>query len=292
MFITGSMFPWRLNRKAAALRARQNPPPAPTFTYDRKALTALITRHYALLISTGHIHPSALREPPEPSGWSDADLNVPALRLLGRSETVIDLLRHIPYPQSSDDDDSDDAVVCYCTMVQSYLRADWRPEETFREVPDWHAKPFCDLGLAPFDGAMAPHLIQLTREEAEIGTSWVIDTERGCIYPHGGAYLSYGDEPPEAAEEKPWLRARAVSFAEYFDRLYEDVKTLKLVPVPAAGNFGHAICEGRDPEAKAIKKLYREYGWPGAFRKEEFLVAAVELRRTILDDTYDWSDAE
>lgn len=41
---------------------------------------------------------------------------------------------------------------------------------------------------------------------------------------------------------------------------------------------------------QAMKQLYREHGWPDAFRKDEFLKAAVPARATILDDEYDWSD--
>ncbi|KAK1574361.1 uncharacterized protein LY79DRAFT_706478 [Colletotrichum navitas] len=53
-----------------------------------------------------------------------------------------------------------------------------------------------------------------------------------------------------------------------------------------------AICAPKDPEAKAIKNLYREYGWLGAFRKEEFLCAAVPARAAIIDDQYSWSDED
>lgn len=71
----------------------------------------------------------------------------------------------------------------------------------------------------------------------------------GCIYPHGSDYLLYDDSPPDA-EEKPWLRARAVPFPTYFDKIYKEISSLKLVPLPAAGNFGPAIGTSQDPEAK------------------------------------------
>jgi len=146
---------------------------------------------------------------------------------------------------------------------------------------------------------------------------------QGCIYPHGTDYSLYSDAP-SIVEEKPWLGAKPVSFQRYFDKIYKEISTLKFVPVPAAGNFGPAICAPKDSEAavskladlffvavlkvsrstvfylvcmfyadllQAIKNLYREYGWPDAFRKEEFLRVAATARTAILDDLHAWSDA-
>lgn len=71
----------------------------------------------------------------------------------------------------------------------------------------------------------------------------------GCIYPHGDDYYLY-DDAPRDAEQKPWLGAKAVSFQTYFDKIYKEISSLKLVPAPAAGNFGHAICAPKDLGAK------------------------------------------
>lgn len=154
--------------------------PLPVFGYDRHVLVSCLKRHYELLVNMGHLHPEAVQWPPESAGWSDSQLNVDALRALGRTESVLDLLRHLPYPAAGppgSDNEADDATVYYETMTLSYLRRRWQPEEG--DDADWYKQPFCDLGLAPFDGPMAPHLISLTHEEAETGTIWVIDTERG-----------------------------------------------------------------------------------------------------------------
>jgi len=155
--------------------------PPEVFTYDQNTLVSCINRHYELLIAMGHIHPAAIQSPPTSEGWSDLELNVEALRALGRSEGVIELLRHLPYPRAGppgSDQANDDATVLNETMALSYLRDRWRPEEHGDEK--WFEQPPCHLALAPFDGPMPPHLISLTREEAvEVGTVWVIDTERG-----------------------------------------------------------------------------------------------------------------
>ncbi|KAI8246726.1 hypothetical protein K4K57_005485 [Colletotrichum sp. SAR 10_99] len=199
--------------------------PPQAFGYNRDAVISLVKGHYRLLVDMGHLHPEALQAPPE-TGWTDEELNVDALRTLGRSDKVIDLLRHLPYPRAgapSTDEAGDDAVVCYETK--------------------------------------------------------------------GDDYYLYDDAPAEAEEDAPWLSAKAVSFQIFFEKMHKDISSLKLVPAPAAGNFGAAIRAVNDPDAKAMKKLYREYGWPDTFRKYDFLRAAVPARAAILDDEYDWSDA-
>ncbi|KAF4857021.1 hypothetical protein CGCSCA4_v000197 [Colletotrichum siamense] len=265
--------------------------PPQAFGYNRDAVVSLVKGHYRLLVDMGHLHPEALQAPPE-TGWTDEELNVDALRTLGRSDNVIDLLRHLPYPRAgapSTDEAGDDAVVYYETKVLSYLRNKWQPEKD--PDPNWHERPFAMLGLAPFDKPLPPHMVSLTYDEAAIGVIWLIDTERGCVYPQGDDYYLYDDAPAEAEEDAPWLNAKAVSFQTFFEKMHKDISSLKLVPAPAAGNFGAAIRAVNDPDAKAMKKLYREYGWPDAFRKDDFLRAAVPARAAILDDEYDWSDA-
>ncbi|TQN72847.1 hypothetical protein CSHISOI_02595 [Colletotrichum shisoi] len=111
-----------------------------------------------------------------------------------------------------------------------------------------------------------------------------------CVYPQGDDYYHYVDDD-EAEEDAPWLTAKAGSSKTFLDKMNKDMSNLKLVPGPAAGNIGAAIRKVNDPDAKATKKLHRRYGWPAAFRKDEFLRAAVPARAAILDDEYDWSDA-
>ncbi|GKT95385.1 hypothetical protein Ct61P_13235 [Colletotrichum tofieldiae] len=251
--------------------------PRQAFGYDRDAVVSLVKGHYRLLVDMGHLHPEALQAPPE-TGWTDEELNVDALWTVGRSDKS---------GTPGSDEAGDDAVVYYETKVLSYLRNKWQPEKD--PDPNWHKRPFAMLGLAPFDKPLPPHMVSLTYDEAALGVIWPIDTEKGCVYPQGDDYYHYDDD--EAEEDAPWLAAKAVSFKTFFDKMNKDISNLKLVPAPAAGSFGAAIRKVNDPDAKAMKKLYLEYGWPDAFRKDEFLRAAVPARAAILDDEYDWSDA-
>lgn len=64
--------------------------------FDRDTTVQCLKRHYDLLVRLAYL-PAAVVQNPPPEGWSDDQLAVDILRALGRSETVIDLLRHLPY---------------------------------------------------------------------------------------------------------------------------------------------------------------------------------------------------
>ncbi|KAF6824175.1 hypothetical protein CMUS01_10362 [Colletotrichum musicola] len=216
-----------------------------------------------------YLEPDQVRWPPEPEGWSDSELNVDALQVLGRSGMVIELLRRLPYPAVPKTE------VYSATWTLSYLCEHWQPEESGH---GWRRTPFTMLRLAPFDGPMPPHLISLTFEEAEVGVVWVIDTDRGETLPVTGSIIPAAEE-----KNKWWLKAKAMTFRDYFDDVYEQISSLVLVPAPAAGNFPQAISKSGDFEFKVLKDLYHEFGWPTGLRKEAFLKAAVPARKAAIE---------
>jgi hypothetical protein len=55
-----------------------------------------LNHRYNLLTRLAHLPPFLLLRPPS-TGWTDAELAVDILRAFGRSEAVIELLRHLPY---------------------------------------------------------------------------------------------------------------------------------------------------------------------------------------------------
>ncbi|KAK2038576.1 hypothetical protein LZ31DRAFT_570026 [Colletotrichum somersetense] len=217
------------------------------FNYGRNELVSLIKRYYELLVEMAFLETEDVRWPPEPEGWSDSELNIDSLRLLVRNETVVDLLRHIPYPRENH------IEIQSWAMPISYLREHWRPEEY--KKPGWHQKDLGVLALVPFDGYTPLNFICLTQDGSTVGTRWVIDTEQGCIYPHGSPYFLFdGEKPPDTAI-KWWLHARAISFAKFFKKTADELFSLKLV----------------------MRDWYREYGWPRAFRESESEMDPEEL---------------
>ncbi|KXH38507.1 hypothetical protein CSIM01_05632 [Colletotrichum simmondsii] len=236
-------------------RRKKRTTKAENFVYSHDELVSLIKKHYQLLIDMAYFEPEDVRWPPEPAGWSDEDLNVNALQILGRDIKVIQLLRHIPYPRKKNTE------VYFASMAISYLHEHWQPENGRRV--NWHKRSFCALGLAPFDGPMPPHLITLTC----------------CVYPHADEYYLFDDEPAEVDEQQMWwLKAKALSFKEFFDKIRTQISSLTLVPAPAAGDLGKSILQSGDSGSEGIKNLYHECGWPGPLRKEEFLQEVLSVR--------------
>lgn len=63
--------------------------------YDHDVLVRCLTRHYKTLVRMGYMEDSNIQRPPR-GGWGD-QIDAKSLRIMGRNETVIDLLRHLPY---------------------------------------------------------------------------------------------------------------------------------------------------------------------------------------------------
>ncbi|KAK1573945.1 uncharacterized protein LY79DRAFT_524807, partial [Colletotrichum navitas] len=61
-----------------------------------------LAHFYTKLSTTPYLSPNDIQHPP-PEGWSDAELDMDGLRTtLGRSNTAVDLLRHLPYVRPVD----------------------------------------------------------------------------------------------------------------------------------------------------------------------------------------------
>ena len=142
--------------------------------YDRDVVVNSLKRHYNVLVLMAYLDPAVIEYPP-PSGWSDDQLAVEILRALGRSEKVIDLLRHLPYLRESY---SDERWQVYPeTRATSYLRdVGWFKGQTAESC---QGKNMLHLCLMPFDGDCPPGFIPLTYGRE--ATCWIIDTDEGAL---------------------------------------------------------------------------------------------------------------
>jgi len=139
--------------------------------HKRDILVACIKRHYDLLIRFAYLDPNAILHPP-PSGWSDEQLAIDILRSLGRTETVIDLLRHLPYIKVG-------YLDRYEIMVETIPINYLRDTKRFRNltVENCEGKSVHDLYLFLVDANWPASFISLT--EGRDGTWWIIDTDEG-----------------------------------------------------------------------------------------------------------------
>jgi hypothetical protein len=140
--------------------------------YDRNEVVNCIRRHYALLVKAAYFDPSEIRYPPD-GGWTDEQLAVDILRAFGRSEEVIDLLRHLPYIRQLDGDDRDE--VWYETQHLSYLCDTWPCKSLTAEK--CQGKDLSEKLMMPHPGDWPAGLISLTRDLH--ATWWIIDTVKG-----------------------------------------------------------------------------------------------------------------
>jgi hypothetical protein len=146
-------------------------------TYNRDVVVRCIKRHYELLVKAAYFDPTEIRYPPE-EGWSDEQLAVDVLRVFGRSVTVIDLLRHLPYIKQLDGDNKDE--VYFETRHLSYLR-DTRPFVSLT-AEKCQGKHLWEKLLMPGTEDWPAGCIALTQDIH--ATWWVVDTTKGLTNLH------------------------------------------------------------------------------------------------------------
>ena len=140
---------------SVSLPVRSRSPLTETF-YSRGEIIAAIQEFYELLIKLPYIAPNALVLPPK-EGWSG--VNAEELRRRGKTEEVIELLRHLPY-----------------------LRAPM-PGKRWMVGPDTIEITYCDGEVYDeLTDSMQPvpgHCIWLTDVESRDGTGLLLDTQTG-----------------------------------------------------------------------------------------------------------------
>ena len=125
-------------------------------SYPRDEVIAAIQDFYELLIRLPYVEPDALILPPK-EGWSG--VNIQELERRGKTEEVVELLRHLPYLRSAAPGQRwmigpDTIAIAYCNG------------EVYEKILD---------SIQPVPG----HCIWLTDPESRDGTSLLLDTQAG-----------------------------------------------------------------------------------------------------------------
>jgi hypothetical protein len=139
--------------------------------YNQDVVVCCIKRHYELLVKAAYFDSTEIRYPPD-GGWSDEQLAVDVMRAFGRSEQVINLLRHLPYIKQLDGDSN--AEIYFETRHLSYLRDTW-PFKSLT-VEKCQGKRLFDKLLMPSPEDWPASFIALTQDI--YGTWWVFDTAK------------------------------------------------------------------------------------------------------------------
>ncbi|KAL0777343.1 hypothetical protein CaCOL14_006861 [Colletotrichum acutatum] len=263
--------------------------PALNCAYNRDDVVAGLTQYYSALTRLAYI-PSTYVDFPPPGGWTDADLDIGALRALRRSEVVIDLLRHLPYARPMHDGPRPGPWnVAPQTKAVRYLRhmghfSQWsdRGDAGLHELA---ALPTRDTGAAPMD--LPPDVVCLTYGEYRSSSSrtkpywWIVDCSRGVLTPYEENLYTVGKVP----RNKPWRCVRSYSVTDYFSQLVSSLG-VQLFPVPPTEDDDAEIL---DPSALAKSSepvdIYRAHGWGTGdladFKHDECIVALQAWRRRV-----------
>jgi len=124
--------------------------------YSRDSTVAAITSFYQHLTKHPYLDASALLLPP-PTGWTTIDET--ALRAIGKTEAVIDLLRHLPYL----DGKGSGHMIAYETIPVDFTVDATALIETIPEFP------------------IPGHCVYITDGSGREGYRLIIDTEEGVF---------------------------------------------------------------------------------------------------------------
>jgi hypothetical protein len=125
--------------------------------YSRDETVKAILGFYQHLIKHPYLDESALLIPP-PSGWDTIDEE--ALRAIGKTDAVIDLLRHLPYPCGK----GDGYMIAYETRPVDFTYSSMAVMERVPEYP------------------IPDHCVYITNGIGREGYRLIIDTEKGTWY--------------------------------------------------------------------------------------------------------------
>lgn len=173
--------------------------------YSRAEAVDAVLKFYHEILRHPYLDDSALIVPPT-NGWDN-------ITIKGKNETVIDLLRHLPY---------------------------LRPErQIMRFNVNYETIPICYSGNDTKEGIypLPAHCVYLTRSVDHLGISLILDTDEGTIteYTHSESYVTVPweeyDALPDAEKWKGHHTAPITDFLEAWTRRYEKLIWM-LVPNP------------------------------------------------------------
>lgn len=255
-------------------------------SYDRDETITAVRDYYAFLVSM-YLDPSCIVSPPE-GGWPS--ITADSLSGLGKTEEVINLLKHLPYIAVH----SDESLV-----VQGGPRAvfaDWRRDaELAASSGDAEEFKSASEGVQRTKH-VPPSVIGLT-SGGNNNTVLLLDTVHGVVYwpdcpgeehkygtgePFEPAQERVSDDPYdwcETEEEAMWRdEGGAWPVKEFFEMWKDQFRELRFVPVGRGSQVKDAYTTyhpSLDGLIEMLRGIYREHGWPdlATYRKEECMQA-------------------
>lgn len=246
--------------------------------YSPQELADIFLSFYNFL-KTVHFQDVNLKLPP-PGGWPD--LVLPSTSQ--KSDRVYEVMRRLPYF-----DDAPEALLHYNSRLYDYTRMPLaRVDEAFG---------FMDESLRDSNSSV--------RREMEIDVFDTFPFSDG--FERGGKVMYLNVWDGEITQESLLMDLGEPDDARsYFDGLREDFERLRLIPcynrsmieAKRVPEHSGTITEeqiaaqseewGTDLDVQYIRQLYRGFGWPHAFRKDEAIGAVDQLMEKIKDKRGKW----
>lgn len=245
--------------------------------FSREATVSAVRDYYQYIIKL-YLPDSVIVEPPE-GGWPE--VNQDNLGYLGKTDEVIDLLRHLPYIRG-------EWVTGPPQVAPGTAFVDWestakRPIERDSlllgtQGDKWESVPSHVVGLA---------------WESRSSFNFNLDTKLGIIHWLKCPHAIEADPPVEpilddpgdyAPEEELQWRARDPAWAvtDLFRLLKGEFEQLNFVPQgPTQVDDDYSLHSGEtgDGSSDAIRAVFRTHGWPNlqTYRKDDCLKALREM---------------
>lgn len=191
--------------------------------YDRDTVVRGMQRHYDLLVQFAFLEPSDILRPPS-TGWTDEQINMDLFLKAGRSNAVIDLVKHLPYLRRTENPYTRDEweIHQFCLSI-NYLRGG--DEDSYGAYGT--AEAYFHEGIMPFDGLVSPPGMVALATDWRIDT-WVLDTDEGVVWDCTGTL-----EDDEAPDSEPWRQyGRRLEIQEFFDEVTSHLERFWLIPEP------------------------------------------------------------
>jgi hypothetical protein len=261
--------------------------------YSAQELGAIFLNFYKFL-ATLHYDPSDLKIPPS-QGWSVEKL--PQNVIKNKSDVMGEVMRHLPYfskPKSNKTPQLD----WKCTLL-SYIDPDEHENAEYREdftLGEMNADFMSDQG--PVDQA---NLLVIAWGYESGGINLILDVVHGQITQD---IIGVDVESPEDVQE-------------YFDKKKTAFRAMKLIGCPGRETWlsdhvgpsdapirqdrSEPITEeevraqskkwGTDLDREYVKQVWKQHGWPDAFRREEAVKSIESFMAFDRDRRYEWPEA-
>ncbi|RYP67029.1 hypothetical protein DL771_007448 [Monosporascus sp. 5C6A] len=247
-----------------------------TPTYSHNAAVTAITSFYEMVMRAHSEKAGELRYPP-PGGWPQ--ITQEPFAALGKTDTVIELMRHIPYIQATRW--GGEVHIMNQTVAVNYI------DDSYCQDMARRSQEMRDAGKEREGGEnpIGPDVLCLADrgEECEYGYDILIDTKNGVVvlereyyqipdYCYRGAIAFDDEDEYIKANPEPWRDNPPFPIEVFFEMCKRQFRVMNWIPLLEPNGRGrvyelptdHAPGGPGDRGHALRMQIFRESGWPGS----------------------------